>query len=309
MSRDPSEGKKGRKRTGWAALIAGAFVSGLLLMGVALYWPAGDAAPAPRVSPFSAPESRLPVDKGEDASDPERRRPMLAIVVGNLGYDPARDAEWIEFPARVTMAVLPFGPSSREVAESAKSRGHCVILHVPMEPRHPSADGTEPFRLCVGMEREEIAQRFSRMVREVPQAVGAMNHMGSAFTTDPDSMDAFAAMLKDAGYFFVDGATAPDSLGVEASGKAGVSAVRRDVFLDDDAGPEALRRQWGKAVALAKKNGWAVLVCHSRRETRNALVGLLPSLREDGIRPVTVPELLEEWKEDRVPSGRPAGGR
>jgi len=294
---------KGRKRLGWTALIGGAFVSGLLLMGVALFWPAGDTHPPPKVSPFAEPESRLPADKGEGAPDVEQRGSMLAIVVGDLGYDPVRDAEWLDFPAKITMAVLPFGPSSRNVASSAQSRGHSVILHVPMEPRSSSADGTEPFLLRVGMERQEIAERLARMDQEVPQAVGAMNHMGSAFTTDPDSMDAFTETLKKMGYFFVDSATASDTLGLSAAGKAGVSAVLRDVFFDDDPAPDAMRRQWGRAVSLAKKNGWAVLVCHSRRETLNTLIGLLPSLRKDGIRPVTIPELLEE----SAPGGGPAG--
>jgi len=297
------EGKKRRKRMGWVVLIAGAFASGLLLMGVALFWPAGDSTPPRKVSPFAEPESRLPAARGGVADDVERREPLLAIVVGDLGYDPVRDAEWLDFPAKITMSVLPFGPSSRNVAASAQSRGHCVILHVPMEPRSPSPDGTEPFRLRVGMEREEIAGRLARMAQEVPQAVGAMNHMGSAFTTDPDAMDAFAETLKGMGYFFVDGATAPDSLGMEASGKAGVTAVQRDVFFDDDPAPEALSRQWGKAVALAKKNGWAVLVCHSRRETFSALAGLLPALRKEGVRPVTVPELLAESALSEGPAG------
>lgn len=294
MIRDPLEGKKRRRRAGWAVLIAGAFASGLLLIGVALFWPTGDSPPPRKASPFSEPESRLPAVQGDVAGDVERREPLLAIVVGNLGYDPVRDAEWLDFPEKITMSVLPFGPSSRNVAEAAQSRGHGVILHVPMEPRSPSPDGTEPIRLLVGMERAEIAERLARMAREVPQAVGAMNHMGSAFTTDPDAMDAFAETLKAMGYFFVDGATAPDSLGMEASGKAGVTAVRRDVFFDDDPAPEALRSRWEKAVGLAKKNGWAVLVCHSRRETLSALAALVPSLRKEGVRPVTVPELLAE---------------
>jgi polysaccharide deacetylase 2 family uncharacterized protein YibQ len=304
MSRDPLEGRKRRKRVRWIVLIAGAFASGLLLIGLAQFWPAGDS-PVPRKgSPFAEPESRVPAGVEDGAGDLERREPLLAIVVGDLGYDPVRDAEWLGFPAKITLSVLPFGPSSRNVASSAQSRGHCVILHVPMEPRSPSPDATEPFRLRVGMEREEIAERLARMAQDVPQAVGAMNHMGSAFTTDPDSMEAFAAELKKMGYFFVDGATAPDSLGMEAAGKAGVTAVQRDVFFDDDPAPEALRRQWGKAVALAKKNGWAVLVCHSRRETYSALAELVPSLRTEGVRPVTVPELLAGSALAGGPAGR-----
>ncbi len=59
----------------------------------------------------------------------------------------------------------------------------------------------------------------------------------------------------------------------------------------------------GKAVALAKKNGGAVLVCHSRRETFSALAGLLPALRKEGVRPVTVPELLAESALSEGPAG------
>jgi polysaccharide deacetylase 2 family uncharacterized protein YibQ len=74
--------------------------------------------------------------------------------------------------------------------------------------------------------------------------------------------------------------------------QAGVPATRRDVILDDDGRPEEMRRQWTVAIALAKERGQAVLLCHARRETRKALLELLPQLRREGIRPVTVEELL-----------------
>ncbi len=73
---------------------------------------------------------------------------------------------------------------------------------------------------------------------------------------------------------------------------AGVPATRRDVVLDDDGRPEEMRRQWAAAVALAKERGEAILLCHARRETRMALLEMLPQLRTEGMRPVTVEELL-----------------
>ncbi|MBE0605938.1 MAG: hypothetical protein IH610_06565, partial [Deltaproteobacteria bacterium] len=45
-------------------------------------------------------------------------------------------------------------------------------------------------------------------------------------------------------------------------------------------------------IALAKERGEAVLQCHARRETRRALLELLLQMRAEGIRPVTVEELL-----------------
>jgi len=274
--------------------MAGAFLAGLLLTGVALLVPSGDDRPPAGPSPF-APAATAPagaVDNGSAAPGDGGRPPLLAIVVDDLGYDPVRDAEWLAFPEKITASVLPFGPSSKTIAASARSKGFAVILHVPMEPERPSADGTEPFRLRRGMTAGELEEAFTRMARDVPQATGASNHMGSAFTSDPASMDAFAAVLKGKGFFFVDSVTSAGSLGAEAAARAGVPVLRRDVFLDDDPRPEEMRRRWERAIAAAKERGGAVLVCHARRETLSALLGMLPDLRREGIRAVTVEELL-----------------
>jgi len=281
-------------------LIVGAFGAGLLLTAAVIFWPAGGKVSPSRVSPFAGPASLLPADNVEGAGG---GAPMLAIVVGDLGYDPVRDAEWLDFPEKITLSVLPFGPSSGTVAASAHSRGFGVILDVPMEPRTEASDLTEPFRLRRSMTPTEICDRLDRMTRNVPQAVGAINHMGSAFTTDAKAMRAFAVALKEKGFFFVDSGTVAGSLGMEASSEAGVPAIRRDVFLDDDPAPEEIRRQWKKAVALAKDRGSAVLVCHGRRETLQSLLGMIPELEKEGIRPVTVRELLAGHNA----AGRPAG--
>jgi polysaccharide deacetylase 2 family uncharacterized protein YibQ len=276
--------------------MAGAFLAGLLVVGVILIRapeverPMGDnladspaAVPTPPVaSDNRAAASAAPVPPG----------PRLAIVVDDLGYDPVRDAEWLDFPERITVSVLPHGPSSKSFAASARTHGFGVILHVPMEPEGAVADRTEPFLLRRGMTPEEVADRFARMAADVPQATGAINHMGSAFTSDLGAMAAFAQALKGKGFFFVDSVTSAGTVGLIAMEQAGVPATRRDIFLDDDGRPEEMRRQWAAAIALAKERGEAVLLCHARRETRKALLELLPQLRREGIRAVTVEELL-----------------
>src|SRR5512139_1167374 len=292
LSPGRADGRK--RRRGWGTLMAGAFLAGLLLTGVALLVPAGDDRPPAGPSPF-APSATAPagaVDNGSAAPGNGGRPPLLAIVVDDLGYDPVRDAEWLAFPEKITASVLPFGPSSKTIAASARSKGFAVILHVPMEPEKPSVDRTEPFRLRRGMTSGEMEEAFTRMARDVPHASGASNHMGSAFTSDAAAMVAFVAVLKEKGFFFLDSVTAAGSLGAEAATRAGVPVLRRDVLLDDDPRPEEMRRRWERAIAAAKERGGAVLICHSRRETLSALLGMLPDLRREGIRAVTVEELL-----------------
>jgi polysaccharide deacetylase 2 family uncharacterized protein YibQ len=232
------------------------------------------------------------VDNAAEGTPKAAPPPRIAIVVDDLGYEPVKDAEWLDFPERVTVSVLPYGPSSKSFAASARTRGFGVILHVPMEPEGAASDRTEPFLLRRGMPPAEIAERFARMAADIPQANGASNHMGSAFTSDPAAMAAFAQALKGKGFFFVDSVTSSGTVGLAAAKQAGIPATRRDVFLDDDGRPEEMRRRWAAAIALAKERGEAVLMCHARRETRRILTELLPDLRKEGVRAVTVEELL-----------------
>lgn len=272
--------------------MAGAFLAGLLLVGVILIRaPVAERSTGDNLAAPSAPIPTPSMASDNGVAGPASA-PRLAIVVDDLGYDPVRDAEWLDFPERITVSVLPFGPSSMSFAASARTRGFGVSLHVPMEPEGVVSDRTEPFLLRRGMTPEEISDRFARMAAAVPQANGASNHMGSAFTSDLAAMTAFARALKGKGFFFVDSVTSAGTVAMTAMEQAGVPGIRRDVFLDDDGRPEEMRRQWAVAVAMAKERGEAVLLCHARRESRKALLELLPQLRTEGIRPVTVEDLL-----------------
>lgn len=283
--------------------MAGAFLAGLLLVGAVMIRapeverPTGDNLAN---SPAAIPAPAVPSDNGIGGPGRAPSGPRLAIVVDDLGYDPVRDAEWLDFPERITVSVLPHGPSSKSFAASARTHGFGVILHVPMEPEGAVADRTEPFLLRRGMTPEEIAERFARMAADVPQATGASSHMGSAFTSDLAAMTSFARALKGRGFFFVDSVTSAGTVGAMVMRQEGVPVTRRDVFLDDDGRPEEMRRQWAAAIALAKERGEAILLCHSRRETHTALLELLPQLRREGIRPVTVEELLAPPSRDRA---------
>jgi len=216
---------RGRKRWGWAVLMAGAFLAGLLLVGVVLIQaPEAERSTGDKLadSPVVVPMSPAASDNGAPGQAPG---PRLAIVVDDFGYDPVRDAEWLDFPERITVSVLPYGPSSKSFAASARTRGFGVILHVPMESEGGVADRTKPFLLRRGMTPEEIADRFARMAADVPQANGACNHMGSAFTSDPDAMASFAQALKRKGFFFVDSVTSAGTVASMAMEDAGLEAA------------------------------------------------------------------------------------
>jgi hypothetical protein len=271
-------------------MMFGAFLAGLLIVGAVFLFQGQGNAP----SPLASPPAAQPPAPAEQAVPPPASPPppLLAIVVDDLGYEPSRDAEWLKLPARITVAVLPFGPSSRNVAESARAKGWGVILHVPMEPESPASDRTERFRIRKGMSADEMESLLARMAEGLPQATGASNHMGSAVTADPEAMAAYVSVLKKKGFFLLDSMTTSKSVALEAARQAGIPAARRDVFLDAGMNREEMRRQWERAVSIARKRGTAVLICHGRLESLRMLLELLPRLKEDKVQPVTLDELL-----------------
>jgi polysaccharide deacetylase 2 family uncharacterized protein YibQ len=283
-----------------------AFFAGLFTTGVAVLLPGGGSRTG-AFSPAQGDLPEIPVAPGGGApTGPEPRRasppdgalprgadpPRLAIVVDGCGYDPTRDAEWLKFPEKITLAVIPFGPSSRRLAQSAHERGFGVLIHVPMEPEGSVSDRTETFRFRRGMSGEEMEALLGRMIEENPWATGASNHMGSAFTADPESMAAFVSLLKGKGLFFLDSLTTSRSVAIRAALQAGIPVARRDVFLDEDMKPEEVRLQWKRTVAIAKEKGTAVLLCHGRRESLRTMLDLIPDLEAEGVRAVTLAELL-----------------
>jgi polysaccharide deacetylase 2 family uncharacterized protein YibQ len=262
-----------KKRWRWGSLMLCAFLAGLLTIGAVVLMPGGESKTA----------ARFP---------PQRESPRLAIVVYDCGYDPTRDAEWLKFPEKITLAIIPFGPSSRRLAESARARGFGVLIHIPMEPESPVSDRTERFRLRRGMSGEEMDALLGRMIRENSWASGVSNHMGSAFTADPESMAALAALLKSRGLFLLDSMTTSRSVAVSVARKAGIPVARRDVSFDADMSPEEMRRRWERAMSIAKKKGKAILLCPGRRESLQAILDLVPDLGAEGIRAVTMDDLF-----------------
>ncbi|HXZ20072.1 MAG TPA: divergent polysaccharide deacetylase family protein [Candidatus Acidoferrales bacterium] len=216
--------------------------------------------------------------------------PELAIIVDDLGYDPSAARSVFAIPARVSVAVLPNLPESTAIAEEAHRRGIEVLLHLPMESV-AGEDKAEKIELHVGEPAAEVARVMDEMLSTVPYAAGVNNHQGSRATTDPALMASVAAALRSRGLFFIDSRTAPGSRALDAARHAGVPAAARNVFLDDDEQPAAIRRQLEHAERLAREQGTCVAIGHPHSSTLDVLSEMLPEVEARGVRLVSASEI------------------
>ena len=217
--------------------------------------------------------------------------PALAVIVDDLGYDSAAARAVLALPARVTVAVLPNLPDSPAIAEEAHRRGIQVLLHLPMESV-AGEDKAEKIELHVGEPAGEVDRVLDEMLATVPHAAGVNNHQGSRATSNAALMAALAAALRARGLFFIDSRTAPNSLAYEAARRAGVPAAARNIFLDDDEQPAAVRRQLERAEKLSREQGWCVAIGHPHPATVEVLAEMLPEIEARGVRLVSASDLL-----------------
>lgn len=218
--------------------------------------------------------------------------PRIAIIIDDLGYQFAAGRRAIDLPGPVAFAVLPGTPSGRRLAQIAYERGKEVLLHMPLEPvdHHGPA---EPGALLLDMSRSTFRTTFADAIATVPHAVGVSSHRGSLLTRHPGHMGWLMEEIRQRhDLFFIDSYTTHESIAVRIAAEAGVSATKRDVFLDHERTAEAVSREFERLKNMARKRGTAVAIGHPFPETLAVLEREIPKLREEGFWLVTVSELI-----------------
>ncbi|MGQ9949563.1 divergent polysaccharide deacetylase family protein [Pseudomonas aeruginosa] len=157
----------------------------------------------------------------------------------------ARDRRVLDLPPGVTLAIIPETPHAAELAREAHQRGRTVILHMPMDP----AGG--PYAWRPELTQEERARRLDAALAKVPFVQGLNNHEGSRMTAVRPAMAWLAEELQRRGLYLVDSRTSAATVAASEAQRIGLASVSRDVFLDNEATPEAVSAQLQAGVALA----------------------------------------------------------
>mgnify|MGYP001817066765 FL=1 len=219
-------------------------------------------------------------------------QPRVAIIIDDLGYRLDAGQRAIALPGPVAFAVLPGTPRAVTLARSAHDNGKEVLLHLPLQA---NADDKyeEPIGIDLDMSRDRLAKTFAEALHSVPHVIGVNGHRGSLLTRHPGHMQWLMEEIRARNdLFFVDSYTTAHSVALQMAIEAGVSALRRDIFLDPDPSPETVQRQFERMKVLAKTRGFVVAIGHPYDTTLAFLEEELPKLSEQGIELVRISELL-----------------
>ncbi|MCW2268608.1 Divergent polysaccharide deacetylase [compost metagenome] len=235
------------------------------------------------------------------AASAQPAKAYLSLIIDDLGQNPARDSRTLALPGPVTLAIMPDTPHASDFAREAHRAGKTVILHMPMDP------ATGPYAWHPGTPLPELERRLDAALAKVPYAAGINNHMGSRMTAEAGPMAWLMSELQRRDLFFVDSRTSAATVAARSAQNASLASVSRDVFLDDVRTTEAIAGQLQQGIALARKQGSAVLIGHPYPQTLEVLERELPRLKAQGIEWIEIRQMIAE-RSNRAMTGHGRNG-
>jgi len=236
------------------------------------------------VAPPKAISGTPPWLKHAVAAPAVNGRPMIAVVIDDMGVDRARSEKISALPGPLTTAWLTYAGDLSSQTATARRRGHELLVHVPMEPQGADYDpGPSTDVLRVSLAPDEIRRRLAHDLSRFEGFVGINNHMGSRFTADPAGMQVVLDELHRRGLMFLDSVTSEQSVGAKLAQRMGVPSAARHVFLDNENEVDHVRGQLARLEQVARRTGYAVAIGHPRDATIEALASWLPSLQAKGL--------------------------
>lgn len=222
------------------------------------------------------------------------QRPVLSLVIDDLGYSLENGKAAIALAGDHTYAVLPGASYSEKLARHANKLNKEVILHLPMQSISSTA-AHEPNALNEAMDEDELTHNVHSLLAKVPFISGVNNHMGSHLT----AFDFFMRPVMDSirsynpSFYFLDSRTSARSVAYSQARQAGLSSISRDVFLDNDQSISAIKLQYNIWLERAREHGSAIAIGHPYSHTIEVLQKNLLAAGEE-FEFMRISELIQE---------------
>lgn len=253
--------------------------------------------PTAPVEPDVNPSAAAPTPEGwrahAVAAAPPPGRPMIAIVLDDLGIDQKRSYAAIALPGPLTLSFIPYGYNLPAMTRTARAAGHELMVHVNMEPLDHGVD-PGPNALLTSLKLVEVQRRLDWALSRFDGYTGLSNHMGSRFTVWPEGMEIVLRTLNRRGLLFLDSLTNQRSIGPALARAYKTPYAVRDVFIDHDRTDTFIVKQLALTERLARRNGHAIAIGHPYDVTVKRLKQWLATVESRGFTLVPVSAIVRQ---------------
>lgn len=179
-------------------------------------------------------------------------RPMVALVVGGLGLNPATTKQAIDqLPPAVTLSFVPYTANLQTWIDLARAAGHEVMIEVPMQPVNYPDNDPGPQTLLANARTDDLMAHMLWALSRCTGYFAVTNYQGAAFFKDKAGFNTFLSTLKARGVGFIDDGQAREAQGAWARASA-------DRVIDAQINAPAILAQLTGLEATAKSRGQAL---------------------------------------------------
>lgn len=221
---------------------------------------------------------------------------QVAIVIDDFGNGMKGTEEILSLPHRLTVAVMPFLPTTEKDAKLAYKKGHEVIVHLPMEPLHGKKSWLGPGAITTDLTDDEVRKRVNEAIDAIPHAVGMNNHMGSKVTADERIMRIILEVCHERGLYYLDSKTTGKSVVATLAKELSVPFLENELFFDEQYTTSHIIKQANLLMNKIEQDNEIIAIGHvgiAGEKTASVLKQYIPLVKQKA-ETVTLSELFLE---------------
>ncbi|NPA28205.1 MAG: divergent polysaccharide deacetylase family protein, partial [Epsilonproteobacteria bacterium] len=172
-------------------------------------------------------------------------------------------------PYHITPSIFPPNKMNFKTPLLTKNLKH-YIIHLPLESYSKQMNKMHK-TIFISTPYSKMEERIKEIRRLFPNAKFINNHTGSKFSQNyKASKQLYSLMIKN-GFTFIDSRTSQSSKFKAISSEFNRPYLYSSLFIDHKADINYTLRQLKRAVKLAKKRGFAIVIGHPHKTTFKAL--------------------------------------
>jgi len=172
-------------------------------------------------------------------------------------------------PFKVTPSIFP--PSKMNMQSHLLARGlKHFMVHLPLESSSKQMNSMYK-TLSSSSSQKEINARIAEIRRLFPNAKYINNHTGSRFTSNYRASKRLFRGLIKYGFIFVDSRTSKNTQIPKIAKEFRQKYIKSNLFIDNRININAISKEIRKALAIARRKGFVVMIGHPHPETFRAL--------------------------------------
>lgn len=208
----------------------------------------------------------------------------MVIIIGGLGISQTTTQQAIaKMPPEVTLAFAPFGNSLKRWMQSARKKGHELLLQLPMEPFGYPNNSPGKQVLLTSVEQTQNQDNLHWLLGRITNYVGVINFLGGKMLTDTKSLEPILSEISERGLMFVDDGSIKNSQAQSISTKIGLPFAKATMKLDANRSKSAIIKNLEIMEKQAKRTGLAIGFASAFPDSIKTISNYLTKAKNRGI--------------------------